>query len=79
MQRETILGEARAVADRRGAPACSTPGARELVEPFREAIGRSDVVGLAATLLIALCRGGAWAFLRVKPDFAARTQGRARA
>ena len=71
MQRETILVEARNVATG-AAPAVFNPAGRDLVEPYREAIGRYDLIGLAATLVIAFL-GGAWAFLRVKPDFAART------
>ncbi len=71
MQRETILGEARNVATG-AAPAVFHPAARGLVEPYREAIGRYDLIGLAATLVVAFL-GGAWSFLRVKPDFAART------
>ena len=69
--RETILGEARNVAT--GAAAgVFNPAARDLVEPYREAIGRFDLIGLAATLIVAFL-GAAWSFLRVKPDFAART------
>src|SRR6478735_3673889 len=69
--RETILGEARNVAT--GAAAgVFNPAARDLVEPYREAIGRYHLVGLAATLVVAFL-GGAWSFLRIKPDFAART------
>jgi phosphate transport system permease protein len=71
LQRETILGEARNVATG-VAPAVFNPLARDLVEPYREAIARYDLIGLAATLVIAFA-GGAWSFLRVKPDFAART------
>lgn len=71
LQRETILGEARSVASG-AAPAVFNPAARALVEPYREAMGRYDLIGLAATLVIAFA-GGAWSFLRVKPTFAART------
>lgn len=71
-QRETILGEARNAATG-AAPGVFNPAARDLVEPYREAIRRYDLIGLAATLVIAFL-GGAWAFVRVKPDFAARTK-----
>jgi phosphate transport system permease protein len=71
MQRETILAEARNVATG-AAPAVFNPLARDLVEPYRAAITRYDLIGLAATLIVAFA-GGAWSFLRVKPDFAART------
>ena len=69
--RETILGEARNVATGAAADVFN-PAARDLVEPYREAIGRFDLIGLAATLVVAFL-GAAWSFLRVKPDFAART------
>src|SRR6478735_2824502 len=70
-QRQTILGEARNVAT--GAAAgVFDPAARDLVEPYREAINRYDLIGLAAALVVAFL-GAAWSFLRVKPDFAART------
>jgi phosphate transport system permease protein len=72
MQRDTMLAEARAVANG-AAAAVFNPAARDLVEPFRDAIGRYDLIGLAALLTIAFL-GGAWAFLRLRPDFAARTR-----
>ncbi len=69
-QRDTILGEARSVAV--GATSgVFNPAAQGLVEPFREAIARYDLIGLAATLAIAFA-GGTWGFLRLRPDFAAR-------
>src|SRR5687768_2969133 len=43
LQRETILGEARNVATG-AAPAVFNPAARGLVEPYREAIGRYDLI-----------------------------------
>ena len=72
MQRATILAEARAVATG-AAPAVFNPAGRALVEPFREAISRFDLLGLAALLIFAFL-GGAWAFVRLKPDFAARVK-----
>lgn len=72
MQRETLLAEARAVA-LGSASAVFNPAAADLVEPFRQAIGRYRLVGIAATLAIALLFGG-MAYLRVRPDFAARTR-----
>ncbi|MBX7495953.1 phosphate ABC transporter permease subunit PstC [Qipengyuania sp. 6B39] len=71
-QRQTILNEARAVATG-AAPAVFNPQARELVEPFRDALSRYNTIGIVVTLLIAFLTG-AWAFLRLKPDFAARTK-----
>ncbi len=71
-QRQTILNEARAVAT--GATqAVFNPLAREFVEPYRQALSFYNWIGIAATLVIAFL-GGAWAFLRLKPDFAARTR-----
>ena len=72
MQRDTMLAEARAVATG-AAPAVFNPAAADLVEPFRGAMGRYRLIGIAATLAIGLLFGGI-AFLRVKPDFAARTR-----
>src|SRR5690606_7950815 len=71
-QRDRMLGEARAVAAG-GATAVFNPGAQPLIGPFREAIGRYQTIGLVLTFLIAFS-GGAWAFLRLKPDFAARSK-----
>lgn len=71
-QRQTILNEARAVAT--GATqGVFNPQARELIDPYREAISRYNLIGIAVTLLIAFL-AGAWAFLRLKPDFAARNR-----
>ena len=70
--RETILSEARAVATG-AAFGVFNPAARPLVEPFREAIARYEWIGLIVALVIAFA-GGAHAFLRLKPDFAARTK-----
>ena len=72
MQRETMLAEARAVASG-DAPAVFNPDARALVEPFRTAIMRYNLIGLGVTLLIGFA-AGAWAFLRLRPDFTARTR-----
>ena len=71
-KRDSMLAEARAVAT--GAQAgVFNPDSRGLVEPFREAIGRYNTIGVLVTLVIALA-GAAWAFLRLKPNFAARTR-----
>ena len=72
MQRETLLEQARAVATG-AAPGVFNPAANALIGPFREAIFRFNAIGLAVTLVIALT-AGAYAFLRLKPDFAARTR-----
>ena len=71
-QRQTILNEARAVASG-AAQGVFNPLAREFVEPYRQALSFYNWIGIASTLVIAFL-GGAWAFLRLKPDFAARTR-----
>lgn len=71
-KRESLLGEARAVASG-AAPAVFDPAAQPLVEPYREALTRYNFIGIASALLIAfMC--GAWSFMRLKPDFTARTR-----
>lgn len=71
-QRQAILSEAQAVASG-AARAVFNPDAAALVEPFREAIRRYDLIGLAVTLVIGFA-AGAFAWLRLRPDFAARTR-----
>ena len=71
-QRQTILSEAHAVASG-NAIAVFNPAAAGLVEPYRAAITRYEVVGLAVAMLIAFA-GGLFAWLRLKPDFTARTR-----
>ncbi|MEZ5679690.1 MAG: phosphate ABC transporter permease subunit PstC [Erythrobacter sp.] len=71
-QRQAILNEARNVATG-AAPAVFNQQATALVQPFRDAISHYNLIGIAATLVIAFL-AGAWAFLRLKPDFAARTK-----
>ncbi len=70
--RESILSEAQAVADG-SANTVFNPMARELVEPFREALGKYRVIGFVVALIIAAV-GGAIAFLRLRPDFRARNK-----
>ncbi|TMM49780.1 phosphate ABC transporter permease subunit PstC [Qipengyuania marisflavi] len=71
-QRQMILNEARNVATG-AAPAVFNPDAAALVDPYRAAIARYQWIGLAVTLAIAFMTG-VWAFLRLKPDFTARTR-----
>ncbi|WP_133365343.1 phosphate ABC transporter permease subunit PstC [Qipengyuania sediminis] len=71
-QRQTILGEAAAVAQG-SARAVFNPAAAPLVEPYRAAMARYDTIGLVVALTIAFA-AGAFAFLRLKPDFTARTR-----
>ncbi len=71
-KRETMLSEARAVATG-AAPGVFNTDAQGLVEPYRNALSRYGTIGIIVTLLIGFL-GGAWSFLKLKPDFAARTQ-----
>ena len=71
-QRNTLLREARAVATG-SAPAVFNQDAEGLIEPFREAIGRYNTIGFIVTALIAFV-AGAWSYLRLKPDFSARSR-----
>jgi phosphate transport system permease protein len=71
-QRQTMLSEARAVATG-NAIGVFNEQANTLVEPFRTAIARYSAIGIAVSLLIAFL-GGAWSFLRIKPDFTARNR-----
>ncbi|WP_370188510.1 phosphate ABC transporter permease subunit PstC [Qipengyuania sp.] len=71
-QRQTMLNEARAVAAG-ASQAVFNPQAAALVEPYRDALAHYNVIGIVVALLIAFA-GGTFAFLRLKPDFAARTR-----
>lgn len=71
-ERDAWLSEARAVAQGY-APGVFNDGAEPLVEPFREAIRQYNLIGVVITMLIAF-GGGAFAFLKLRPDFRARTQ-----
>ncbi|WP_209347498.1 phosphate ABC transporter permease subunit PstC [Pontixanthobacter sp. CEM42] len=71
-QRDTLLREALAVASGTS-PGVFNEAAKPLIEPFREALSRYNLIGILSTLIIGfLC--GTWAFLRLKPDFTARTR-----
>ncbi|ANU07881.1 phosphate ABC transporter permease subunit PstC [Paraurantiacibacter namhicola] len=72
MKRQSLISEARAVATG-SATTVFNPEARQLIGPFEDALTRYNWIGLALTLIIALA-GAAWAFLRLKPDFTARTR-----
>ena len=71
-QRQAMLAEARAVAAG-NARGVFNPAAQPLVEPFRAALSRYTWIGTALALVIAFA-GGAWAFLKVRPDFRARAR-----
>ena len=71
-QRNAILNQAQAVAS--GASnAVFNEQAQALVGPFRDAIARYNVIGTIVTLLIGFA-AGAFAFLRLRPDFTARNR-----
>lgn len=72
LERETLLNEARAVATGT-APGVFNAEAEGLVAPFRAAITLYDGIGIVVTLLVAAA-GGAFAFLRLRPDFTARSR-----
>ena len=71
-QRDAILSEARALASG-STDAVFNQQARALVEPFSAAMQRYAVIGTLVTVLLGLA-GGAFAFLRLRPNFAARTR-----
>ncbi|MFY8194211.1 phosphate ABC transporter permease subunit PstC [Novosphingobium sp. B1] len=71
-ERETMLAEARAVAEGR-AFGVFNEEAQGLIAPYRAAITLYDSIGLVITILVAFA-GGAFAFTRLKPDFTARTR-----
>ncbi|MGB3808011.1 MAG: phosphate ABC transporter permease subunit PstC [Erythrobacter sp.] len=71
-ERESWLSEARAVASG-SAPGVFNDGAQALIEPFRAAQARYSIIGYVLTALIAFA-GGVFSFLRLRPDFKARTK-----
>ncbi|MBB3033017.1 phosphate transport system permease protein [Erythrobacter lutimaris] len=71
-QRQSILAEARAVANGNAAGVFN-PQAQDLIEPFREAERFYNLVGLAFALAMAAILG-LWAFSRLKPEFTARVK-----
>ncbi len=71
-ERQSVLAEARAVASG-AAQSVFNPLAEPLVEPFRAAMTKYNLIGAALMALIGF-GGGTFAFLRVKPNFAARTR-----
>ena len=71
-EREAMLAQARAVAEGK-AFGVFMPEAEGLIAPYRVALARYESIGLIVTILVALA-GGAFAFLRLKPDFTARTR-----
>ncbi len=72
MRRDAIINEARNVAAGL-ADRVLIPEAQALVEPFRDATALYGWIGMVVALVLGLA-GAAWAFTRLKPDFAARTR-----
>ncbi|MBU3991918.1 MAG: phosphate ABC transporter permease subunit PstC [Alphaproteobacteria bacterium] len=72
MMRDSVLSEARALAHNHTASAFH-PLARTLVPAFQDALQYYATIGTVLTLVLGFV-GGVWAFLRLRPDFTARTQ-----
>lgn len=72
IKRDSILAEAQTNAAG-GAMGAFHSESAALIEPFRAAMTHFGVIGLAVTLLLGLA-GGAFAYLRLRPDFTARTR-----
>ncbi|MBN8483557.1 MAG: phosphate ABC transporter permease subunit PstC [Sphingomonadales bacterium] len=72
IEREAILSEAQSIAKGTMAVGFRKESAA-LVEPFRAAIGQYGTIGLVVTLILGLA-GGAFGFLKLRPDFTARTR-----
>jgi phosphate transport system permease protein len=70
--RSAMLAQAQAAANHAGT-AVASPEAAALIEPYRAAIAHYRLLGIAATIALALALG-AFALLRLRPDFAARTK-----
>ncbi|GAA4643908.1 phosphate ABC transporter permease subunit PstC [Pontixanthobacter gangjinensis] len=71
-QRDSLMREAEAVAN--GSKiGVFNKDAEVLVEPFRQAISKYNIIGIVGTLVIGFL-GGAYSFLKLKPDFTARTR-----
>lgn len=71
MERNAILSEARTVAMNGGT--AFNPLANQLAAPFREAMNFYGIIGAVVTLIIGFA-GGAFGYLRLRPDFKARTK-----
>lgn len=71
MERGSILAEARRVAVSGATP--FNPIAAQLAGPYQEAIRFYGLIGAVLTLIIGFA-GGAFGYLRLRPDFTARTR-----
>ncbi|GGD63066.1 phosphate ABC transporter permease subunit PstC [Croceicoccus mobilis] len=72
MTRNSILGEALGVASG-SMQAVFDQRAAALVEPARAAMTKYTIIGVVLTLVVGFI-GGAWSFLKLRPDFTARTR-----
>ena len=72
MERNAIVGEAYQIASGSG-QAAFNPAASALVAPMKTAISYYGVIGAVLTAIIGLA-GGAFGFLKLRPDFTARTR-----
>ena len=70
--RDAVLSEAQAIASG-GAATSFQAGSAALVQPFRTAMTTFGTIGIVVTLVLGFA-GGAFAFLRLRPDFTARTR-----
>lgn len=70
--RDAVLAEAHALATGQS-QAAFNPLSRALVPAYEHALSLYGVIGIAVTLVLGFA-GAAWAFLRLKPEFTARTQ-----
>lgn len=71
-ERETILSDARTAAQG-SAFGTVSPLSAQFVEAYKEASARYGIIGLALTLVLGFV-GGALAFMRLRPDFTARSR-----
>ena len=72
LRRDAMLIEARNIANGNAVQVLNDES-YALAERFREAQSRYSIIGLVVGAIVAGA-GAAWAFLRLKPDFAARTK-----
>jgi phosphate transport system permease protein len=72
MERSAILSEAMSIAQGSG-QAAFNPLAEQLVGPLKAALSRFGMIGGALTVIIGFL-GAAFGFLRLRPDFTARTR-----
>ncbi len=72
MSRNSVLGEARSLADG-SLEAAFNPEAEALAKPYATAIRHYAIIGAVAALLLAFA-GAAYSWTRIRPDFRARTR-----